>query len=392
MQLAVAERVSHLDVAAWASLTAGEGIFLDPRYLTALEVAGPANVKPRYALMYKNDEPIAALSMQLVELEGGSALNPSHDGLRGVTKLVRERALLLGSLTAWGSTGISIKPGVDPRLVWAETLRMLDDLRRFERVSGHVNIAALKDLGVHGHDQESTFRQRGYLPVDGGPDMLLTVDPAWRSFDGYLASLNAKRRRAVKKTCLDVDAARFRLRPLSLEDVAANSSQLEALYGQVWSSAEVRPCRLPGAFFVELKRRLGDDFEISALERDGVMLGFASCLRSGSTCVAYYLGYDKGIEAPLYLRLLIATLEQAFAWGSALVSLGRTAEEPKARLGARANSSTFWVKHRVPPLNWAIGAVLGSLPPAHRPSSRAFRSERSVPPVAGGIEFHHRAG
>ena len=46
---------------------------------------------------------------------------------------------------------------------------------------------------------------------------------------------------------------------------------------------------------------------------------------------------------------------------SGFVSMGRTSEEPKARLGAVAGPSSLWVKHRVPPLNWAVGAVLGAL-------------------------------
>lgn len=360
MQLVLAERLAHLDGAAWASLTRDAGIFLDARYLSSLERAGPANVRPRYALMYQANEPIAALALQLAEIDGANALNPTNPSLKGVAKLVRERSLVLGSLTAWGSTALAMKPGTSADLVWSEALSLVDNLRRFERANGHINLAALKDVGEPAAEVAGLFRQRHYRAVDGGPDMVLNVDAAWGSFDGYVASFNSKRRRALKKTCLDVEAAGFTLRALNADEIAVRATQLEALYGQVWSNAEVRPCRLPGHFFVELKRSLGEDFALLALERDGVMHGFASCLRSGSTCVAYYLGYDKTVQAPLYLRLLIADIEQAFAWRSSKVSLGRTAEEPKKRLGALPVASTIWVKHRVPPLNWAMGAVFGA--------------------------------
>lgn len=371
VQFALAERLSHLDVSTWTALTASSSVFLKAPFLTALEQALPPNLSPRYAVLYRGDEPLAALVMQLVRLEGRSTFAAGAP-LAPLTQFVDERALVLGNLVAWGDTGLALSPGADVDLVWREALRLVDRLRRFEKLEGHVNVSFVKDAGEH----EAALRRHGYQAAPSGPDMQFPVDPKWACLADYLASLSSKARYAVKKTMSGVQAAGYELRALSLEDVERSEARIDALYGQVWANADVRPIRLSGRFFVELKRRLGDDCALVGLVKEGRLDGFGVCLRSDETCVGYYLGYEKSVDAPLYLRLLINILEQAITWRSGNASMGRTSEYPKSRLGAVAGTSSLWVRHRTPPLNWAVGAVLGTLEEATLPAHHVFREAR----------------
>lgn len=370
VQFALAERISHLDASAWNALTRDSSVFLKTPFLSALEQAMPENVSPRYALMYQGDEAIAAVCMQVVALDGRSTVAATTP-LSGLTQLMHQRALVLGSFAGWGDTGLVMKQGADATLVWTEALRLMDRLRRFEKLEGHVNVSFVKDAAREDH--EGALRKNGYQRAPSGPDMLLELDPKWRTLDDYLACLASKRRRAVKKTLEDLSG--YQLRRLTLAELQQHQSRLDALYGQVWASAEIRPLRLSGKFFVELQRTLGDDCVVMGLLREGQLDGFGVCLRSGATCVGYYLGYDKAVEAPLYFRLLVSILEQGLAWQCARVSMGRTTEEPKARLGASPGGTALWVKHRTPPLNWAVGAVLGSIEVPEVETFRVFKQE-----------------
>lgn len=370
MQFALAERISHLDAAAWNALTKDSSVFLKTPFLTALERALPDNVSPRYALMYQGDEAIAALCMQVVQLDGRSV--SSTTPLGGLSQLLNQRALVLGNFAGWGDTGLVMKEGADASLVWNETLRLMDRLRRFEKLEGHVNVSFVKDAGRE--DDESALRKHGYQRAPSGPDMLLELDPKWGSLDDYLACLASKRRRAVKKTIEDLSG--YELRRLTLTELRHHESRLDELYGQVWASADVHPLRLSGRFFVELQEQLGEDCVVMGLLREGKLDGFGVSLRSGATCTGYYLGYEKSVEAPLYFRLLVSILEQGLAWKCVRVSMGRTAEEPKARLGAAPGGTALWVKHRTPPLNWAVGAVLGSIEVPEIEAYRVFKQER----------------
>jgi hypothetical protein len=373
VQFAISERLAHLDRAAWDELTAEASVFVRRPFLTAFERACPANVSCRYALVFLDDKPAAALVLQLVRVEGRTAI-ATGTPLGNVAQLFDERALVLGNLAAWGETGLVLAPWLDGEqrgLVWDEALRLVDRLRRFEKVEGSINVSFVKDAACE--EDAHALKAAGYQRAPGGPDMVFLADPAWKGFEGYLASLASKRRRAVKKTLEDVAAAGYTLVRLDVEALERHAARIEELYAQVWSNAEVRPLKLSGAFFVELQRQLGADCAVVGLVKGGRLDAFGVSLRSGAESVGYYLGFQREVEAPLYLRLLVHILEQGLAWGCARISLGRTAEEPKARLGAEPGGTGLWVKHRTPPLNWAVGAILQGLEAPRVETHRVFK-------------------
>ena len=369
--VANAERIAALNVNDWDSLVASADIFMQRPYLEAMEATAPSNVSPRYAVLYRGAQPIAAVAMQLVRFEGRTGVAKSAP-LHGVAQFVEERTLVLGTLAGWGHTGVALAPDVSAAEVWPELARVLDGLRRFEKSRGRVNVTLLKDVGCYAPD--SQLRHSGYERAPSGADMRLALN-GWKTFEAYLASLNAKARNSVKRTLREVEAAGYVCRALSATEVAAAEARIDHLYGEVWANADVRPIRLSGRFFVKLKNRLGSACEIIALERDGKLDGFAVALKNRDSCVGYYLGFDRAVEAPLYLRLLVSMIEQGIAWGVSSLSMGRTAEEPKARLGATPTDSWIWVKHRTPPMNWAVGSLLGSMRTVQAPTHRVFRAE-----------------
>src|SRR5262245_55329928 len=63
---AISDRIDLLSAEHWDRLTDSATVFIRRPYLTVLERAGPENVRPRYALIHRNGEPVAAVAMQLV--------------------------------------------------------------------------------------------------------------------------------------------------------------------------------------------------------------------------------------------------------------------------------------------------------------------------------------
>ncbi|MFO0595720.1 MAG: GNAT family N-acetyltransferase [Myxococcaceae bacterium] len=389
LQIAVAERLGHLDASAWDRVTREGSVFVQRPFLRALERACPQNVAPRYALLFDGDRPMAALVMQLVHIEGRSAVKSGASTGGLFVQLFDERALVLGNFAAWGETGLVLEPTATPaerELLWGEALRLCDRLRRFEKLEGQINVSFVKDATAD--EDDAALLRAGYQRAPGGPDMVLHADPAWRGFDDYLASLASKRRRAVKKTLEDVAAAGYQVVSLDAAALERHAARLDALYGQVWANADVRPLRLTGRFFVELKHQLGDACAVTGLLKDGELDGFGVCLKSrergATSAVGYYLGFDKTkADAPLYLRLLISILERGLGFGARTISMGRTAEEPKARMGAVPAGKPLWVKHRTPPLNWAVGALLQTLEAPQVETHEVFKRAQgpaSAPP------------
>jgi len=89
------------------------------------------------------------------------------------------------------------------------------------------------------------------------------------------------------------------------------------------------------------------------------------------------IGFDRAAAAeglPIYLRLLHATVGDAIAWRCQRLSLGRTALEPKAALGAKPEPMSVWLRHRVPALNWMLRGMLSAVPHDEAPARNPFKA------------------
>ena len=65
---AVADSLAFLDSAAWDRLTGSSSVFLQRPWLEALEAAPPDDLVPRYAMIYRDGRPMAAVVAQIVSL------------------------------------------------------------------------------------------------------------------------------------------------------------------------------------------------------------------------------------------------------------------------------------------------------------------------------------
>jgi hypothetical protein len=188
-------------------------------------------------------------------------------------------------------------------------------------------------------------------------------------------ALDAKYRRNAKDQMKRLGAAGCVIEPL--EDLEPHASRLHELYLAVHGNASVRLVTLPQRFLPALGLAMKQNFRCTIIRRDSAILGFVTTIRDGDTAVAYYIGFDRQASAeglPIYLRLLHATVAEAINWGCKSLSLGRTALEPKAALGAKPEEMSVWFRHRVPAFNWLLRGLLGGIPHADAPERNPFKS------------------
>src|SRR5262245_62721304 len=67
---AFADRVDFLDRQRWDEVTASNSLFLRRDVLRVIEQYGPENILPRYAMIFRGDKPVAALTAQIVGVTG----------------------------------------------------------------------------------------------------------------------------------------------------------------------------------------------------------------------------------------------------------------------------------------------------------------------------------
>jgi hypothetical protein len=377
-QFALADRVDYLDAASWDRAVSGASVFLSRDYLRALAAAPPENLRPRFALVFRGAAPVAAVAAQSLEVDGARLVREEGTALRrlaarSVSKL-KASVLVCGNLLSWGAHGAAFAPGEDPAALWPAVAEALYRIRRAEKLSGETDLVVVKDLPPGAGE---ALRPYSYAPQETEPDMVLDLPAKWKDHKDYLAGLTSSYRQAAKKVFKEIEAAGIVVdRTL---DAGAVADRLHALYLQVHGNAALRPVTLSPGYLPSLQGALGERFRLATLRRAGEILGFVSTIKDGDTAVGYYMGFDRAAaeSAPLYLRLLQATVEDAIALGCRRLSLGRTALDPKSRLGAKPAPMQIWVRHRLPWLNVLVKGIAGSVPHAEAPERNPFKEEKT---------------
>lgn len=361
LEFALADSADYLDAKAWDELTAGHSFFLQRPYLRALARSAPPEVRPRAALLYKRGRPMAALALQAVKLASPVA---------GLTP----RAVICGNLFSWGRHGAAFAVGADPGEAWDGVSEALYRLRRCEKRAGRADLALIKDIFEGDEEGCEALRDTGYRPLETEPNMVLELSPSWRTYDDYLAGLQSRYRKNAVRVARELEAGGCVVERLL--DLTPHALRLHALYMQVVEAASVRPAALTPAYLPALSEAAGGRMRCSVIRRGDEILAFSTTLREeDGTGVGYYLGYERGLreELPLYFGLLQAVVADAIALGCSRLSLGRTALEPKANLGAKPVRTRLWVRASNPLLNAAARPLVGALPRAQAPERHPFK-------------------
>jgi hypothetical protein len=390
LRFALAERIDYLNAAHWDGVVAHRGFLCSRRYHRMLEGVRPDNLDPRYALLYRDDQPVAALSMQWISLEGrrlqrrpeGKGLTATAGRLKSsLVDRVSARVLVVGNLLTYGSHGISIIPGCESDAdVWHAIGEAAYRVRRAEKHSGRTDFVLVKDLLPLEMRQSCILHDLGYRTIETEPNMILEMKPEWRSHDDYLAALSAKYRKNIRSRVLKpiVDA---QITVVHAEDLTALAPRLHELYLAVHENAAVRPVTLGLEYWQALASaaKEGGRIRFAMLRRGAEVLGFVvTLLDCDDTAIGYHIGFDRDAarELPLYLRLLQQSIADGIALGARRVSLGRTALEPKAALGARPEPLSVWVRHRQPVLNKLMRSLLGAIHHDEAPARNPFADVR----------------
>ena len=367
---ALADCIDFFDQTHWDKVTSHDSMFLSRRYLRVLEDAGPDNLRQCYALIFRDKEPVAAVAAQSVTVSVARLRNKSAREIP-LDKL-EEKMLVCGNLLSWGMHGIAFAPNVDHEQLWPAVAEAIYRLRRVDKLFGDTAFVMVKDIPDAYATSATALSRFSYRELETEPNMVLEISPKWKSYDDYLGSLTSKYRKQAKQIEKEVEAAGCTVTEIKSDEIARDAEQLHALYLQTHKNARLRLVTLPVAFLPTLAQQLGDDMRFTVLKRGETLLGFVTTVKDGETAVGYYIGFDRAANAdiPIYFRLLQAVIGHAISLGCKRLSLGRTALEPKARLGARPDPMRVWIRHRIPMLNLVVRGLLRTIDDHEEPPER----------------------
>ena len=234
------------------------------------------------------------------------------------------------------------------------------------------------DLGLNPASQGDLIRvPMPPLTEERRRDLTKVVRNAGEDAKVAVRNLRRDANEQAKKLLKDCTAAGLTLREVTAPEMQARADELHGLYGQVHQAQGLRLATLTPGYLPALAEALGPRFRCRVAEHaDGRWLGFVTSVHDGDTTLGYYIGYDRAAnaDAPIYLTLLQSTVQDAIAFGSSRLSLGRTALEPKAKLGAKPEPLSCAVRHRVSALNWITTALTRTAEHDEPPERSPFKA------------------
>lgn len=284
-----------------------------------------------------------------------------------------------GNFMGWGYSGITFAPGVDRAGLWPMVAEAIDRAHEEDKGIRSTALQLVLDIAEDDASGARHLEKHLFRSMPAEPDMILTIDPDWKSFEDYRAALKSKYRKASLEMDKELTVANCVIAKLT--DIEGHADELINLHLQVHEQSINRFVTLKRDFIPALARRLGDRFICTVIRQEARILGFVTTLIDGDTALAYVVGHDvqANRELPIYLRLLQTAIEDGIRHECRRVTYGRTALEPKARLGAVAVPLTVYGRHKNPIVGPLITPLLQQIAPKNGPPLRSpFKSALDI--------------
>ena len=348
----LADSIADLDSGAWDRLTESSSFFLRRPYLRALEENRPTALAPRYAVISHDRKPVVALAAQYLDVAGDQVAPPEVKTNRlrnAIRSRLRVRLLICGNIFSWGQHGMAVAARQPSWKLWPAIIEALERIDQAEAPARQADFVVIKDIRNH-RTPAPELLHRGFVPLVTQPDMVLDLPAAWAGWGDYLRQLKTRYRRSARRVARRVDAAGCRVESFDAEAISQHGDQLHTLYLQVHETAQIRLARAAASYLPALANIADQRLRCTVIRHADEIVAFVTTLGDGETAFGYHLGFDRqlGARLPLYPRLLQATLTDAIALGCRRLSLGRTALDSKARLGATPVPLAVWLRSRGP--------------------------------------------
>lgn len=368
----VFDSIECVDSAAWDTLCAGSaaGIFMDRRFLAAVESGMRAECRLRYVVV---DADGAAVCCTCLSTMTGSVADLAEPS---IASFIRRMPARLAPLTTIRMLmcGLPVSAG-QSSLVFAHGCDLDRALTLVEQVAAHfaradgARLVVFKEFNQRQADRMGRLLQLGYTRVESPP--MHTFKRRFKSLEGYRAALRSKYRVQLNSTQLKLAKNGVSVSVVSdPEEMAAIfTADVHQLYLNVVARADMRLETLTREFFVELIRRAGKNVELVVFKKETAVVAVSWLLLTNDAVDVFMVGlrYDLNARLDLYFNIMFASLERALRHGKAEILVGQTAAFFKTRLGCDVEPRYAFAKGVSPIMAWVFRHVLAKLIPAPEP-------------------------
>jgi hypothetical protein len=353
----VFDSINGVDLAAWELVRSacGSPIFMDPRFITAVEISMKQNCRLWYVIVYDdNSRPAAcaclsAMTIDLADVAGLAGPRVAST-IRRVPEMLSRfrkfRALFCGLPGAPGEKNLALTlTDTTPQI-----LAVLDEAICDLAAHTAMDVIVYKQFGKDDLSSVDALQDLGYLRIPLPPMHLFS--PSFQDFAHYCAALNTRYRRHINLSMRKLEPAGVDLSILTdpEEILRVYTSEVHALYYQMAAKSEINTDTVPIEFFHELTSQLKGEVELIVFSKDSTVIAMAWCLHAGSTYSMLYGGLDYQLNGKLdlYFNLMYAALDRALRKRVSKIRVGQSGDAFKARLGCYSEPMYGFIKGHGP--------------------------------------------
>ena len=367
------DSIEQVDIAAWqgAQPAGNSSIFMDPRFLAAVEVGMKQVHKFWYIVLHEEGVPVACTSASAMTVDLVDFADPR------LARIVRRMPLLFSRLRHLKLLicGLPIGTGshtlaLAQRSASPGILPVLDGIIRDLAIEAKADAIIYKEFGKGDLDWTAPLLKLGYSRIPTPPAHFFTS--VFEDFAQYCAALRNHYRWQIRRSRHKLKEAGLEIAVLSdpEEILRAYTPDVHALYHQTLERAAVRVEVIPIEFLHQLTLRLKGQVELITILKDRRIVAFGWCLCTRSSYHTMYMGLDYQLNRnfDLYFNLLYALLERGLQKRVSTIVFGISSDTFKAKLGCYSEPLYVFVKGRGAWIAFILRAA-GSLLIARKPAA-----------------------
>lgn len=341
----------------WQQLGCLNNTYYTPQFLHAYEISNKDIVFRYIIILNDQQEAVAFAATQVVTIPIETItknVKISDRFKRRINNLFYNstpKIMFCGNVFLSGEYGTFIKKDEDTNALFHELVAALKVLMKETKKLHAVFVKDFKPTSLPITDQLKDYK---YISMKVEPNMIIRLQPEWKSFDDYKNALKSKYR--VKANKADSKSENIAVKMFTAQEIEQYKSELQALYENTIANASFNAQILNLNTYTQLKETYGDQFIVKGYFLNDKLVGFLSAMINQENLDAHFIGLDYSLnkEFAIYPRILNDYVRLGIQHQSKRINLGRTASEIKSTLGAKPQDLTCYIRHKRPLLNAAM--------------------------------------
>ncbi len=363
----------------WTIAAPPDNDFLHLPFLTAIETSPPKGMGFSYLIFYKESNPIGVAYCQISPFSVGESVMTEDEDFKRYPCLVRafgrivrnlvagknRNLLICGNLLLTGEHGFHFQEMVDKATAFdllEEALIMTQ--AGLESSGTNIDGIFIKDIAEAHKAPVQVLVDRKFSEIYFHPNMVLELKESWHSFDDYMNDISSKYKVRARKAFKSLEG--IEKSKLTDQQIFSYQTRLYELYKAVVDNQDFNMVALSEAYMPELKRQLGDQFNIYGYFLEGKLIGYYTTIDNHHELEAHFLGFEPELNRSyhIYHNMLFDILKLGIEKRVKKIVYARTAMEIKSTLGAEAHQMFCYIRASNRLTNKVLGPIIDYLKPS----------------------------